>query len=224
MVPKTEIDGPGNAVSAGPACVPADLSTNPRHIAAIPTGITRPPHRTKRSPTPTHIARRDGQRQRASPDASGSKHGDCGKNRSERWGCGDFVLCAAHAAAAAPLWDVQHLEIGAKKNREQRAKLGGRNDRSERTDRSSTMRLRCGNHTFELHLAPELESLRRPVTRGRDNSVRAESGQAATQLNVESSRGQNSFSSESIENGPRLRTVANLIAIRRNIHSTGSPS
>jgi hypothetical protein len=52
MVPKTEIDGPGNAVSAGPACVPADLSTNPRHIAAIPTGITRPPHRTKRSPTP----------------------------------------------------------------------------------------------------------------------------------------------------------------------------
>ncbi len=161
MVPKTEIDGPGNAVSAGPACVPADLSTNPRHIAAIPTGITRPPHRTKRSPTPTHIARRDGQRQRASPDASGSKHGDCGKNRSERWGCGDFVLCAAHAAAAAPLWDVQHLEIGAKKNREQRAKLGGRNDRPERTDRSSTTRLRCGNHTFELHLAPELESLRR---------------------------------------------------------------
>jgi len=84
MVPKTEIDGPGNAVSAGPACVPADLSTNPRHIAAIPTGITRPPHRTKRSPTPTHIARHNGQRQRASPDESGSKHGDCGKIRSER--------------------------------------------------------------------------------------------------------------------------------------------
>ena len=111
MVPKTEIDGPGNAMSAGPACVPADLSTNPRHIAAIPTGITRPPHRTKRSPTPTHIARRNGQRQRASPDASGSKHGDCGKNRSERWGCGDFVPWAAHAAAAAPPWGVQHLEI-----------------------------------------------------------------------------------------------------------------
>ena len=113
MVPKTEIDGPGNAVSAGPACVPADLSTNPTHIAAIPTGITRPPHRTKRSPTPTHIARRNGQRQRASPDASGSKHGDCGKNCSARWGCGDFVPWAAHAAAAAPPWDVQHLEIGA---------------------------------------------------------------------------------------------------------------
>jgi hypothetical protein len=43
------------------------------------------------------------------------------------------------------------------KNRKQRAKLGGRNDRPERTDRSSTTRLRCGNHTFELHLAPELE-------------------------------------------------------------------
>ena len=82
---------------------------------------------------------------------------------------------------------------GPKKNREQRAKLGGRNDRPERTDRSSTTRLRSGNHTFELHLAPELESLRRPGTRGRDTSVRAESGQAATQLNVESSRGQNSF-------------------------------
>ena len=85
MVPKTDMAGPGDPASAGPVCVPADLSTNPRHIAAIPTGTARTPHRTKRSPTPTHVARRNGQRQRASPAASGSKHGDCGKNRSERW-------------------------------------------------------------------------------------------------------------------------------------------
>ena len=43
MVPKTEIDGPGNAVSAGPACVPADLSTNPTHIAAINRNHATPP-------------------------------------------------------------------------------------------------------------------------------------------------------------------------------------
>src|SRR5262249_14740328 len=35
IVPKTERRGPGNAGSAGRACVPADLSTNPRIIAAI---------------------------------------------------------------------------------------------------------------------------------------------------------------------------------------------
>ena len=56
IVPKTEIPGPANPGSAGPACVPADLSTNPKHIAAIPNGIARTPDRTNRSPTPTHAA------------------------------------------------------------------------------------------------------------------------------------------------------------------------
>ena len=70
--------GPGNPASAGPACAPADLRTNPTHIAAIPNGIARTPHRTNTSPTPTHVAF---QRQRTSPDAGGRKHADCGKNR-----------------------------------------------------------------------------------------------------------------------------------------------
>src|ERR1700756_2524396 len=39
IVPKTERRGPGNAVSAGRACVPTDLRTNPRIIAAIPNGM-----------------------------------------------------------------------------------------------------------------------------------------------------------------------------------------
>ena len=53
---KRKYAGPANPVSAGPACVPADLSTNPKHIAAIPNGIARTPDRTNRSPTPTHAA------------------------------------------------------------------------------------------------------------------------------------------------------------------------
>ena len=43
IVPKTETAGPGSPMSAGPACVPADLRTNPKHIAAIPNGIARTP-------------------------------------------------------------------------------------------------------------------------------------------------------------------------------------
>ena len=44
IVPKTETRAAGNAVSVGPACVPADLRTNPRSIAAIPNGIARTPN------------------------------------------------------------------------------------------------------------------------------------------------------------------------------------
>jgi hypothetical protein len=44
IVPKTERRGPATAVSAGRACVPADLRTNPRIIAAIPNGIARSPN------------------------------------------------------------------------------------------------------------------------------------------------------------------------------------
>src|SRR5262249_46192309 len=81
IVPKTEMRGPGNAGSVGPACVPADLRTNPRTIAAIPTGTAPPPHRTNTSPTcPPRCLWHNVQRQRTSPDAGASKHADCGKN------------------------------------------------------------------------------------------------------------------------------------------------
>jgi hypothetical protein len=43
IVPKTETRRPGD-VSAGPACVPADLRMNPKTIAAIPNGIARRPN------------------------------------------------------------------------------------------------------------------------------------------------------------------------------------
>src|SRR5262245_59143354 len=81
IVPKTETRGAGNAVSVGPACVPADFRMNPRSIAAIPTGIARTPRLANTSPTPTHVATAW---QRTSPDAGGIKHADCGKNRSDR--------------------------------------------------------------------------------------------------------------------------------------------
>src|SRR5262245_56681261 len=86
IVPKTERRGPGNAVSAGRACVPADLRTNPRIITAIPNGIARSPNRTNTPPNNPYPRRlwRKVQRQRTSPDAGESKHADCGKNRSDR--------------------------------------------------------------------------------------------------------------------------------------------
>ena len=42
-----------NPMSAGPACVPGDLRTNPKTTAAIPNGIERTPTRTNASPTRT---------------------------------------------------------------------------------------------------------------------------------------------------------------------------
>jgi hypothetical protein len=44
IVPKAETREPGNPGAAGPACVPADLRTNPKSIAAIPSGIARTPN------------------------------------------------------------------------------------------------------------------------------------------------------------------------------------
>jgi hypothetical protein len=64
MVPKTEMLGPGNPVSAGPACVTADFRTNPTNIAAIPNGIARTPTRTNTPPLVPTL-----QQQRTSPDA-----------------------------------------------------------------------------------------------------------------------------------------------------------
>jgi hypothetical protein len=71
--------GPGNPVSAGPACVTADFRTNPTNIAAIPNGIARTPTRTNTPPTRTHAATAT-----HVPRRRGRKHVDCGKNRSDR--------------------------------------------------------------------------------------------------------------------------------------------
>src|SRR5208337_4302966 len=86
IVPNTEILGPSNPASAGPACVPADLKNTPKHSAAIPNGSARSPNRTHTPPTPTHLAR-----QRVFPHARGRKHADCGNNRS-KGGRGNFLL------------------------------------------------------------------------------------------------------------------------------------
>src|SRR5262245_10676417 len=53
IVPKTETGGPGNPAAAGPAFVSADLRTNPKSIAAIPSGIARTPNWINASPTRT---------------------------------------------------------------------------------------------------------------------------------------------------------------------------
>src|SRR6478672_10739064 len=69
IVPKTEIPEPGNPVSAGPACVPPDLRTKLKNIAAIPNGIARTPNRYNRSPlVPPQRLEASVQRQRTSPD------------------------------------------------------------------------------------------------------------------------------------------------------------
>jgi hypothetical protein len=44
IVPKAETRGPGSPGAAGPACVHTDLRTNPKSIAAIPSGIARTPN------------------------------------------------------------------------------------------------------------------------------------------------------------------------------------
>src|SRR5262245_15522843 len=56
MVPKMETPGLRGPASAGSACVPGDLRTNPKTTAAIPSGIVRPPSWTNTLPTPTHVA------------------------------------------------------------------------------------------------------------------------------------------------------------------------
>src|SRR5262245_56606471 len=56
MVPKMETPGLRGPASAGSACVPRDLRTNPKTTAAIPSGIVRPPNWTNTLPTPTHVA------------------------------------------------------------------------------------------------------------------------------------------------------------------------
>src|SRR5262245_12242781 len=52
IVPNTDMRGASAPVSAGPACVPADLRANPRSIVAIPIpkGIARIPPCTKMPP------------------------------------------------------------------------------------------------------------------------------------------------------------------------------
>src|SRR5213080_199891 len=56
IVPNTEMRGAGASVSAGPACVPADLRANPRSIAAIPNGIARTPLHQNAPPLLRHVA------------------------------------------------------------------------------------------------------------------------------------------------------------------------
>ena len=72
IVPNTEILGPGNPVCAGPACVTAELSKNPKLTAAIPNGIVRSPNRTNTFPH-SYCASPLAQcpRQRTSPDVRG---------------------------------------------------------------------------------------------------------------------------------------------------------
>ena len=52
IVPKTEILGRSarSPISAGPACVPGDLRTNPKTIATIPNGTERTPTQTNAFP------------------------------------------------------------------------------------------------------------------------------------------------------------------------------
>ena len=70
---KRRYAGPGNPMSAGPACVPADLSTNPKHIAAIPNGIARTPIEPIGPPLLPTSPLANVQRQRTSPDAGARK-------------------------------------------------------------------------------------------------------------------------------------------------------
>src|SRR5262249_43615804 len=85
IVPKTETRRPGN-VSAGPACVPADLRMNPRTIAANSKRNRAEPKLTQYAPHSyatfaTSVAPHGNARP---PETRGSKHADCGKNRSSR--------------------------------------------------------------------------------------------------------------------------------------------
>ena len=52
MVPKTEMLGPGNPVSAGPACVPADLRTNPTTHRGDSKRNRADPHSNQYAPHP----------------------------------------------------------------------------------------------------------------------------------------------------------------------------
>src|SRR5436190_5908457 len=102
IVPKTEMRAGDSFVSVGPACVPADLRTNPRSITAIPNGIPRTPNCTNTSPNRT--PRRSGhtaQPQRTSPDAAESKHADCGKNGSDRSGRRVAAIICVHRSERA---------------------------------------------------------------------------------------------------------------------------